>query len=204
MMPIMMPVIMTYTGKYFNFLKPCIDDISIEDIAHALSNTSRFGGHCKEFYSVAQHSVLVSNLVNNLVAPDPNLQWQALHHDDAEAYLGDVPTPLKQLLPDFKKIESDVERVISNKFHLNMVLDPVVKIADLQALMLEREVLIPADSNNFKWTCFNGIPKPKHQDIVPLSPKAAEQLFLDRYTSIWSDVLRKPKNHLSINRYGYN
>lgn len=174
----MNPVIMTFKGGYFNFLDPQEDQINIRDVAHALSNTCRFGGHCREFYSVAQHAVLVSKLVD---VTNIELQWDALHHDDGEAYMGDVPTPLKQLLPDFKKIEDGVELAIVKKFKLTNKYAGEVKVADLQALMLERDALLPDDRDGFEWTCFRGVPRPDYYKIVPLAPKEAEHLFLDRF-----------------------
>lgn len=173
----MSPTIKTYTGSYFNFLEPESSLICIEDIAHALSNTCRFGGHCSEFYSVAQHAVLVSYLV------PVELAWQGLHHDDAEAYIGDIPTPLKRLLPDFRAIEKKIEHEISKIFGLPEYLHPSVKIADLQALMLEREVLIKKD-DGILWECFEGISVPTPRNIIPLKPKDAEKLFFDRVTEL--------------------
>jgi hypothetical protein len=88
------PYIVTYTGRRFHFLDPKIDEISIEDIAHALSNVCRFTGHTKRFYSVAEHSCLVSALCDN--------RLEGLLHDASEAYMSDLSSPLKMLVPDYK------------------------------------------------------------------------------------------------------
>jgi hypothetical protein len=165
---------MTYSGGRFNFLEPRAKDVQILDVAHALSNVCRFGGHCNQFYSVAQHAVLVSYLV------EPQFAWQGLHHDDCEAYTGDIPTPLKQLIPDYKVIEHNCEQAIWAKYGLPEALSPAVKVADLQALWLEREVLLP-DEPGIIWSCFDGIPKPAHQVVVPLLPEQARELFMNRY-----------------------
>jgi uncharacterized protein len=82
--------IQTYTGKQFWPLSPLPEDIVIEDIAHALSMQCRFGGHVRTFYSVAQHSVHVSLLV------EPQYALWGLLHDAAEAYLVDLPRPIKK------------------------------------------------------------------------------------------------------------
>lgn len=90
----------TYTGKRFDPLNPDPSLIDIQDIAHALSNICRFGGHSSRFYSVAEHSVLVGEALWNL-HHDADLALAGLLHDAAEAYLGDVPRPLKYR-PEFK------------------------------------------------------------------------------------------------------
>ena len=88
--------ISTYTDKKFHYLNPTEEEICIEDIAHALALTCRFGGHCSKFYSVAEHSIRVSNIV-----PE-TLRLQALLHDAHEAYLHDVPRPIKEDIPQYK------------------------------------------------------------------------------------------------------
>jgi len=80
--------ITTYTGKRFHYLDPQPEEIDIVDIAHALSLTCRFGGHCKEFYSVAEHSIRVAEIVPK------EFQLLALLHDAGEAYTGDVQSPI--------------------------------------------------------------------------------------------------------------
>ena len=102
----MLPTIQTYSGKYIDLLQTDPYDIGIRDIAHALSNLGRFTGHSKRFYSVAQHSVIASNMV--CLHPEIDyhmMQVCALLHDASEAYLGDVSSPLKQLLPAYKEID---------------------------------------------------------------------------------------------------
>lgn len=107
-----MSYIQTLSGKHFNYLDIQHDDIVIEDIATALSHLCRFAGHLPEFYSVGQHSVLTSHLVPQEFA------LEALLHDAAEAYLQDIPSPLKRLLPDYQVIEARVDAAIRQKFGL--------------------------------------------------------------------------------------
>jgi uncharacterized protein len=173
----MNPTIQTRTGLYFNFSYPDTGMIEIDDIAHALANTCRYGGHCNKFYSVAQHSVLVSQ-----IAPKAHAAI-ALMHDAAEAYIGDIPTPLKQLLPDFKKIERKIEQVIAQKFGLPDPMPESVKIADRVALAMERrDIMDPSDE---VWEPLIGI-LPLPRKVVPLSPDKAKALFMKRYKELFT------------------
>lgn len=109
--------ITTYTGKRFSPLHPDPDDVDIEDIAHALSQICRFGGHTKEFYSVAQHCYYVAELVEEWLL-SISRYWkkgvvaQALLHDASEAYLGDVVTPVKVTMGDYKRAEALLQAAI--------------------------------------------------------------------------------------------
>jgi hypothetical protein len=131
----------TYTGRRFYPLDPRPEDIDLLDIAVALSNISRYGGHCR-FYSVAEHSVLVSRMV----APEHRLS--ALFHDAAEAYVQDLTRPIKRALRDlgqfdgFKALDAAVQAAIEAKFGLSPIPREVIE-ADTAICALEREVLHP-------------------------------------------------------------
>ncbi|EAA9528377.1 HD family hydrolase, partial [Salmonella enterica] len=145
-----MSFIQTLSGKQFDYLSATIDDIDIEDIAVALSNICRFSGHLPEFYSVAQHSVLCSQLVS------PEFAFEALMHDAAEAYCQDIPAPLKALLPDYREIEKRTDQLIRFKLGLPLEDASVVKYADLTMLATERRDLDIDDS--IPWVILEGIP----------------------------------------------
>lgn len=101
----------TYTGKLFNVLDPDPESICVEDIAHSLSLMCRYGGHCKFFYSVAQHSLLCKEFAER-VGYDARIQTLALLHDTAEAYVSDVIRPIKASFPAFEVIEEKVHSAI--------------------------------------------------------------------------------------------
>ncbi len=121
--------IVTAGGRFY-FDKIMENEVKIEDIASALSKMCRFGGHCPEFYSVAQHSVIVSHLVPKEHA------LAALLHDATEAYVQDMVRPLKRLLPEYQRVEEMVKQLIEKTFDVQTC-HPAIKKADNQALYAE-------------------------------------------------------------------
>ncbi len=137
----MNPTILTRSGQIFNLLDPKSENVVIEDIAHALSNVCRFTGHTSRFYSVAEHSLYTSYLVPSKFA------LETLLHDASEAYLGDVSSPLKALLPEYRKLESEVEAVIRFCFNLDdsEACHLAIKEADRRMFKTEKRDLMPPD-----------------------------------------------------------
>jgi hypothetical protein len=108
------PVIETYTGGRFRPFEPRPADVRLLDIAAGLAHTCRFGGHCQQFYSVAQHSLHVSREFD-----DPRLQLLALFHDAGEAYLGDIPRPIKAELDRMETVEAAIREAVWTAFEVD-------------------------------------------------------------------------------------
>jgi hypothetical protein len=176
--------ILTYTGRYVNPLRLSPGDVDINDIAHALSMQCRYSGHTREFYSVAQHSVLCVEYLNNRGA-DLMILKQALLHDAAEAYIQDMARPLKED-PEFgyqyRETEAWIEQAIAAAFDVEWPWEPAVKEADLALLALERQELMP---QNGVWGLLDGISVPSDFPIVSWPPEVAKRAFLDRFRDLF-------------------
>lgn len=133
-----------HSGKYMDPLNPKIDDIDINDIAHGLSMQCRFGGHTNVFYPVSEHCIWVS-----LHCP-PDLQLAALLHDASEAYILDIPSPVKSRIPGYKEAEDNLMQIIAEKFHFQYPLDPMVKEEDMKALQYEWNKYVIGDGSYIK------------------------------------------------------
>lgn len=163
----------TFTGKKFWPVDPRPEDIDIVDIAHALSNLCRFGGHCREFYSVAQHSVLLSYIC------EPKDALWGLLHDASEAYVVDIPRPLKYSpgMEGYKVIEKRMMRAVCEAFGLSYDSPESVNIADEVLIATEARDLMP-EHNVKEWTFTHPA---LEEQIIPWSPSESKQKFLDRF-----------------------
>lgn len=173
---VMQPEILTASGNYFNLIDPTHNKIDILEVAHALSHLCRFTGHTCTFYSVAQHSVMVSYLV------PPKDALAGLLHDATEAYVGDVAAPLKQMLPDYKTIERRVEAAVFKHFGLPVELPASVHYADRTALAVECRDLMPTIDH--VWDLCKGIDITNIRALQPMDPRTAKRVFLERYNSL--------------------
>jgi hypothetical protein len=175
----------TFSGKQFWPMDPRVEDICIEDIAHALSLQCRFAGHCRKFYSVAEHSVRVSWYVESRTETLYGTKLAGLLHDATEAYCVDVPRPMKPHLIGYKEIEAGLARVIEQWACLVAgALDaPTIKRADEVLLMTEaRDLLGPSPA---PWTWARGVSAEPLPDVIhPWSSSYAERNFIDRFNKL--------------------
>ena len=165
--------IVTYSGQVFWPMAPRVEDVQIADIAHALSQLCRFAGHTREFYSVAQHSVLVSHLCR----PEDAL-WGLLH-DASEAYLSDVVRPVKHqaALDGYRAVERQLQAVIARRFGLPEEEPASVRDADRLVLRAEQRDLVAMPEG---WRPVT----PRYWGatrLEPLEPSDAKQEFLLRF-----------------------
>lgn len=162
----MKPAIVSNQGLWIDYVNLENNQYVIQDIAHALSHLCRFTGHCQRFYSVAEHSINVCNLLPK------HLKLQGLLHDATEAYLGDVNTPLKSLLPEYKKIEENLRKSIFKFYNLPLELPQEVHDADYEMLCREWYRLMPEK--------YLFVPK-QIVDLPTMTSYQAEETFLDMY-----------------------
>lgn len=176
----MTPFIETFLGERFQPLAPVPSSIFVEDIAHALSNQCRFAGHTRVHYSVAEHSVRVSWLVEEWGA-DEAVQLWALMHDASEAYLVDLPTPLKQseFGQAYRQAEAELMNVICERFGMAPPEPEIVKAADLTMLATEARDLMP-----HKPAHWGELVGPLPDRISPWSARMAEQHFIERFRDL--------------------
>lgn len=169
--------IRTFTGKKLYWEHVEDHEFDYRDIAHALAMKCRWSGHTKQFFSVAQHSVMVSRLV----APEHKLD--ALFHDLSEAYMPDFPSPLKWFLRDqgftvLSDMEKRLERAAAKRLGLAFPRDPSIKQADLVMLATENRDLMPPGEERV------GMVAPLPEKIIPWSPATAKFRFLGEYARL--------------------
>lgn len=167
-------LIMTYSGRMVDPFNLWPSDITIEDIAHSLSMQCRFNGHCKAFYSVAEHSVHVSTLVAR-----PYALWGLLH-DASEAFICDIPTPLKRsaAFTAYREHEADIMRSVCIRFGLPNEMPDQVQWADEVMVATEaRDLMSPHG------TAWERLLYPPAEMVLtnPMSPTEAKDAFLTRF-----------------------
>jgi len=165
----------TFTGKAFYPIDPRPEELDPTDMAHALGMLCRYGGHSSEFYSVAEHCVLMSHAVTPIHA-----LW-ALMHDATEAYLVDLPRPLKRSLSGYDAVEARLMAVICQRFHLRESMPEEVKLADNRILVDERAALMrPAP---LPWASIENV-EPLGVELMCWSPAEAAEAWINRFNDL--------------------
>lgn len=185
------PVMVTMTGIHFVPASPTEDMFCLEDIAHALSMTCRYGGHTDFFYSVAEHSVRLAEAAQ-AEGQSVDVQLAALFHDAAEAYIGDVPMPIKVLLGDkIRELEDTFMSMIAKKFGITQLDHEWVKRADARIVGNEMRAFFPRN-------CPIGIPESLASVEIPVGPAwdsaHSEVLFILLANSLFEQRARSALN----------
>lgn len=169
--------IQTFSGRQFWPLDPRPEEIHIEDIAHALSNVCRFNGHVRQFYSVAEHSVFLA-----LCTPVEH-RVAALLHDASEAYLCDLPRPVKRCVVGYAEAEDRLMQCIAEKFGFTLPLPEIVKLNDNRILLDEREQFMHPTDHDWDLGC-----DPLGVTLRGWLPRDAEAAFLETWWTLGEKV----------------
>lgn len=172
--------IQVYSGGKFWPLDPKQEEVDIDDIAHALSLQCRFSGHTEFHYSVAQHSIYVSLFCN------PEHALEGLLHDASEAYLVDVPRPVKSEFPNYLEIEKNIMRVISEKYKLKYPLPEDVVLADNQMLWVEKEKVMKPTLDWYQDTPVELTDEQKLLIISEMKPQEVEEYFKSLFSFLYN------------------
>lgn len=177
----------TYTGNWVDFdhFEPRM--VKLVDVSKALSQICRFGGHIPWFYSVASHALTVKKLVEHELGR-PDLALAALHHDSHEAYIGDIPTPLKRAAGEgFKRLAGSIDYAIKDAFGIDADFnDPVIQEADELALRAEAWVLKRSGGVQGAWQFRE--PPPILAEAIPLSSRETYARFIQEHISCRAPV----------------
>lgn len=166
----------TWSGRTFWPLDPRAAEVDPRDVAHALSMLCRYGGHVDRFYSVAEHCVLMSRAV----APEHALA--ALLHDATEAYVVDVPRPLKAHLRQYRAIEDRVWLAVAERFGIHPGIPFEVHDADDRILLTERDALMPRHGVWYQ----DGRMAPLPVEVTGWAPFEAEDRYRERLAELWT------------------
>lgn len=169
----MSPFLHTFYGHRIHFLNPKTSEIDIRDIAHVLCRIPRFNGHTRVTYYVGQHLCLCHD------AAPSDIKREAFGHDFSESAACDIPSPLKSLMPQYKEIEQQLERVIARKFKFRYPFPAAVKEIDMRVLVTEMRDL----TNQKHW---RELPfSPLEEKIVPWDTAKCHREFMKRYHKLY-------------------
>lgn len=170
-------------NRKLSLLNYSVEDVDIDEIAHALANTCRFGGHCKRYYSVAEHCVIMSEIMEEEFA-HTGLMLAALLHDASEYMLTDVPKPFKGLMPEYEKYEDKIMSVIEEKFDVNCRSE-VIKQVDKEMVISEAKALFDTPEWIETWP-YQPIEDFESKYLACHEPDAAYFSFMSRFRELIS------------------
>lgn len=173
--------IQTYTGRRFYPANPQPEQIDLVDIAHSLSNLTRFNGHCKRRFSVAQHCLLVSRLIQEKYQDNDLALWGLLH-DASEAYICDIPGPIKKIMTEYCVLEEKIMDVIADRFQLQMPIPREIKECDKISLATELRDLMRQPKEG--WTGYGNI-EPIPAKIKVEKSKKVRIKFIEQFFKLW-------------------
>lgn len=170
----------TFTGGRFYPFDPRPAEVQLEDVAGSLAHTCRFGGHCQRFYSVAEHSLYVAR---ELADCGERVQAYGLLHDAGEAYVGDIPRPVKARLGDFEAVEARIREAVWDAVGL-----PAPTESEWEAVMAADDRLLAHEADRLlddgSWATEAPELSYDLDAADPTSPSEARGAFLDRARSL--------------------
>lgn len=188
-----------FSGGQLDFSNITVDDINLIDIIEALSKLNRYRGHTYFPYTVAQHCCMVADLVAE-EDDEPEAILYALLHDGAEAYMIDIPEPIKRMLKDkgvwdvFEKLEEDLDRAIFAKVGLEYPMPAniakLVKAADLRLVATELVDVMPPVPPGQWWNLKPSV-KRADMEIAPLDYEEVKLAFTSQLNTAWNRLYRK-------------
>ncbi len=178
----------TFSGRKFYPLDPRAAEIVIQDIAHGLAMTCRFGGHSKRFYSVAEHCVIVSMFVA------PAYAREALLHDSAEAYVGDMIRPLKHTarMGEFRAVEAAIELAVHERFGILSTPESHAAVKEIDDRIIVDEIAALMSDPPMYLERHKNVP-PLGAHIAGLNPAHAEHVFVSRFLELFPEFCDEPK-----------
>ena len=179
----------TYTGRPFYPLNPRQEDISIIDIAHGLSLQCRYGGQISDFYSVAEHSVLLAMYAEEELHASVLDCLQILMHDAPEAFMTDIPRPVKQYMPEYREWDHGINEAIRKWLSLEGIKTPDFQDEIDSRIIIDERAQLKSDSG-LDW---GHNLKPLGLEMQKWHPRRAEIEFLMRYTAYTNSLFGKPQ-----------
>lgn len=179
--------VLTHSGRRFHTLAPRAHEVLLDDVAHALAMKVRFNGMLREFYSIAQHALEVSRRAERAAATRAPARIRAialvaLHHDDAEAYLFDVPSPIKPAFGDLAAIEARLDAAIAEAFALPALAPDEREIIDVIDRAIRDDEVVSFASNEF-WRAWT-VERTPMSPLTAMSPLLAKRAWLERHVSL--------------------